>query len=189
MALATAGAFLHKDKSTETFEWYLHEYEKRWNINPRRPLRLSEYQDRTLYTTWDLSYRRLKKENAEAAQMLKLLAYFGHQSIWYDLFHAGRDDKLPGWLVSVASDYVEFGNMMRTLVDYCFVEVQSGTKTYSMHTCVHDWTLSGLNQQIESWSYWYAFDCVAESIDVESWENFAHLLYTRFVPTCDKTNP
>ncbi|KAK5080183.1 hypothetical protein LTS08_008757 [Lithohypha guttulata] len=182
LALATAGAFLHKDKSTETFAWYLREYEKRWNINPQRPLRLSEYRGRTLYTTWDLSYRRLEQEAPEAAQMLKLLAYFGQQSIWYDLLHAGKHDELPEWLVAVAGDSVEFGNVMRTLVDYCFVEVQSGTQTYTIHTCVHDWTLNGLNQQIESWSYWYAFDCVAESIVGERWEDLKHLPYAQFVP-------
>ncbi|KAK6365566.1 hypothetical protein LTR64_008765 [Lithohypha guttulata] len=38
LALVTAGAFLRK--STMTFEQYLDAYERKWNINPDRPLRL-----------------------------------------------------------------------------------------------------------------------------------------------------
>lgn len=49
LALATAGAYL--SQSTFTFERYLQEYERRGNIDPRRPLQLEEYQHRTLHTT------------------------------------------------------------------------------------------------------------------------------------------
>ena len=90
LALATAGAYLHT--SNFTFERYLQKYEERWNIDPRRPLQLQEYQDRTLYTTWDLSYTRLESEDPDAAKLLKLLAYFDNQSIWYELLHAGDAD-------------------------------------------------------------------------------------------------
>lgn len=49
LALVTAGAFLRR--STMTFDLYLDAYERQWNMSPRRPLRVPEYQDRTLYTT------------------------------------------------------------------------------------------------------------------------------------------
>ena len=49
LASVTAGAYLAK--STLSFQQYLLEFEKRWDIDPRRPLQLREYQDRTLYTT------------------------------------------------------------------------------------------------------------------------------------------
>ncbi|KAK5399989.1 hypothetical protein LTR06_011355 [Exophiala xenobiotica] len=80
LALATAGAYLHQ--SSFTFKRYLQEYEQRWNIDPRRPLQLQEYRDRTLFTTWDLSYTRLESEDVDAAKLLRLLAYFDHQRIW-----------------------------------------------------------------------------------------------------------
>ena len=138
MALTTAGTYLRK--STLSFEQYLHEYEKRWNVNPRRPLKLHEYRDRTLYNTWDLSYARLKNDDLDAARLLELLAYFDNQHIWHDLLRAGISDRSPEWLLNVAVDPLDFENAMGTLVDYCFVEVHSSTLTYSMHACVHDWT-------------------------------------------------
>lgn len=64
-----------------TFQQYLDAYEQKWNVNARRPLRLLDYQDRTLYTTWNLSYARLQEEDADAAQMLRLLACFDNQKV------------------------------------------------------------------------------------------------------------
>jgi tetratricopeptide (TPR) repeat protein len=180
LALATAGAYLHK--SILSFEQYLQEYEKRWDLNPRRPLKLQEYRDRTLYTTWHLSYTRLENDDPDAAKLLKLLAYFDHQNIWYELLHAGVNDGLPGWLLDATADLVDFESIMRILVEYCFVEVQWTTKSYSMHACVHDWTLAGLNKIVDSHSYWYAFDCVANSVDPGEWEFLGHLRHARLAP-------
>lgn len=128
LALATAGAYLRK--STFTFERYLQEYEKRWNIDPRRPLKLQEYQDRTLYTTWDLSYTRLKQDDPNAAKLLQSLAYFDNQSIWYELLHAGFANNSPMWLQESIDDLVDFESVMGTLVDYCFVEVQTAAQSW-----------------------------------------------------------
>ncbi len=180
LALATAGVYLRK--SVLSFEQYLHEYERRWNLNPRRPVQLQEYRDRTLYTTWDLSYTRLEKDSADAAKLLKVLAYFDHQNIWYELLHAGANDGLPGWLGDALGDLVSFENIMGILVEYCFVEVQWTTKSYSMHMCVHDWTLIGLNKMVDLDSYWYAFDCIAKSIDSDEREFLGHVRYARLVP-------
>ncbi|ERF75445.1 hypothetical protein EPUS_00238 [Endocarpon pusillum Z07020] len=176
LALATAGAYLQK--STLSFEQYLQEYEKRWNLSPRRPLQLQEYRNRTLYTTWDLSYICLKNDDPNAAKLLRLLAYFDHQNLWYELFQAGLNNSLPSWLLDITSNLIDFEEIMRVLVEYCFVETQWTTKSYSMHACVHDWTLASLNKMVDSESYWYAFDCVAHSIDGE-WELLGHLRHAR----------
>jgi tetratricopeptide (TPR) repeat protein len=180
LALTTAGAYLRK--STLSFEQYLHEYEKRWDINPRRPLELHEYRGRTLYNTWDLSYARLKNDDPDAARLLELLAYFDNQHIWHDLLRTGINDHSPEWLLNVVVDLVDFENAMGTLVDYCFVEVHSSTLTYSMHACVHDWTFGGLNKVIDTQSYWYAVDCIVNSINEEDWDFLGHLRYARLAP-------
>jgi tetratricopeptide (TPR) repeat protein len=165
-----------------SFEQYLQEYEKRWNLNPRRPLKLQEYQDRTLYTTWDFSYARLENDDPDAAKLLKLLAYFDHQNIWCELLRAGSNNGLPGWLLDATSDPVGIENILGTLVEYCFVEVQWTTKSYSMHACVHDWIFAGLNKNIDSDSYWYAFDCVANLTDHKEEEFLGQLQYARLAP-------
>ena len=162
LALATAGAFLQH--STITFERYLQEYEKRWNIDPRRPTQLEEYQDSTLFTTWDLSYRRVQDLNPDAAEMLKLLAYFSNQSLWHGLFYSGITDASPQWLHDVVDNNISFDCMMKDLTDHCFLDIQTSTGSWSMHGYVHDWTLAVLNRNINPEQYQYALDCVRASI-------------------------
>ncbi|KAK5263058.1 hypothetical protein LTR96_011509 [Exophiala xenobiotica] len=176
LALATAGAYLYQ--STFTFERYLQEYEKHWNIDPRRSLPLPEYQERTLYTTWDLSYTRLQSEDAEAAKLLGLLAYFSNRRLWYELFRPGLSDDSPPWLREMISSDVEFESTMRKLTDYCFVEVQTSVASWSMHTCVHDWTFAALNQVVDEKQYWYAFDCVGTSVEQEDFDSLGHFRLT-----------
>lgn len=163
LALVTAGAYLRK--TTLTFQQYLEAYEQRWQIDRRRPVQLLEYRDRTLYMTWNLSYNQLKDDDPDAAQMLKLLAYFDNQEMWFELFHAGLSDHSPSWLQASLQEQTTFESLMSTLVSYCLVEVQHTTKSYSMHTTVHDWTLGQLNSNTDSQLYRYAFDCVAASIN------------------------
>ncbi|KAL4898297.1 TPR-like protein [Aspergillus ambiguus] len=177
LALATAGAFLQR--STFTFERYLQEYEKRWSIDPRRPPQLQEYQDRTLYTTWDISYTRLEGEDPDAAKLLGLLAYFDNQKLWFELLRAGLTDNSPQWLQEVMKDDIAFENIMSILTEYCFLELQSAAKSWSMHPCVHDWTLAALNRHIDPQQYWYAFDCVAASINRADWNSFELPSYSR----------
>ncbi|KAK5218133.1 hypothetical protein LTR47_011769 [Exophiala xenobiotica] len=157
---------------------YLQEYEKHWDIDPWRPLPLQVYQDRTLYTTWDLSYARLQREDAEAATLLGVLAYFSNRRIWYELFRAGFSDDSPPWLHGVISSDRAFQSTMRKLTDYCFVEVQTSVASWSMHTCVHDWTFAALNLVVDEKQYWYAFDCVGTSVEQEDFDSLGHFPLT-----------
>jgi len=175
LALATAGAFLKRNALG--FEQYLDAYEKRWDITPTRPTNLPEYETRTLYTTWNLSFRRLEQEDPEAAQLLTLLAYFDNQNIWYELLRAGVNSASAEWLTALAADVVVFASAMGKLVEYCLVENHSGTNSYSMHTCVHDWTLHGLNRDVDVDKYCFAFDCVATSIADDDWDYLSGLKF------------
>lgn len=145
------------------------------------PLRLSEY-DKTLYTTWNLSYANLESEDPDAAQLVKLLAYFDNQAIWYDLLHTGTRADLPKWLRDVSDDSLGFESAMRVIVDYNFLEIRTATSAYSMHMCVHDWTLGGLNQTIDADLYWYAFDCVSKSLDWDDWYELGYMRYNSLTP-------
>ncbi|KAJ5438022.1 uncharacterized protein N7458_009020 [Penicillium daleae] len=177
LALATAGTYLQR--SAFFFERYLEEYEKRWNIDPRRPTKLQEYQERTLYTTWDLSYDRLEIEDLEAAKFMKLLAYFGNESIWRGLFYAGLADSSPEWLRQVITDDVNFDGVMKTLTEYQFLELHPKLESWSMHNCVHDWALAALNKNIDTQYYWYAFDCVNASTKGVDNDSFGNISYSR----------
>ncbi|KAL4986796.1 hypothetical protein BDW68DRAFT_120598 [Aspergillus falconensis] len=177
LALATAGAFLQH--STITFERYLQEYELRWNIDPRQPTHLEDYQDRTLFTTWDISYSRIIEVDPDAAELLKLFAYFSNQSLWYELLQAGLTDISPQWLHNVFADDITFNSVMKTLTNHCFLEVQTSMSSWSMHICVHDWTLTVLNKDLDPKQYQYAFDCIAGSIPSDISDSLGHLSFSR----------
>lgn len=215
MALASAGSFLCQ--SLWTFERYLEEYERIWNINPKHDPELPEYQNCTLYTTWLLSYARLEKECLPAANLLKLVAYFDNHNLSYGLFSPQDDrniyrwqekakkawhtlcgtdySRLPSWLLEITTAPDVFDSAVRVLVQYCFVDVHLTSQTYSIHQCVHDWTLNSLNETIDRAVYWYAFGCVVNLIPRGEWELLAqsqcapmvphavHLTHTKFQST------
>lgn len=174
LALVTAGAYLYQ--SPITFERYLQEYERWWNIDPKRPISLHEYQNRTFFTTWNISYSRLKDHDPDAAKLLKVLAYFDHQSIWYELLQGGLTSDLPEWMHEVIGDDINYIGVMRTLTGYCFLDLQTDLKTWSMHGCVHDWIVAELNKVINAQQYWYAFDCVAASVGEDDQDSLSHFL-------------
>lgn len=164
-----------------TFQQYLHLYDQRWQVNHRRPQQLQDYhRDQSLYTTWNLSYARLKKDDPLAAEALKLLAYFDNQDIWYEHLRGGLVKSLPLWLQDLFIGQTEFESVMATLIDYCLVQVQPETQSYSIHNCVHDWTLAELNKVVDSQLYWYAVSCVAARIDMSGQKPyFRELKYAR----------
>ena len=182
--MVTAGAYLCQ--SPITFERYLQEYKKRWNIDPKRPIPLLEYQNRTLFTTWDISYSRLEGHDPDAAKLLKLLAYFDHQSIWYELLQGGLTSESSEWMHEVIANDIDFIGVMRTLTDYCFLDLQTDLKTWSMHACVHDWAVAELNKVINTEQYWYTFDCVAASIGKDGWDSLDQLSYSRRVAHAER---
>ncbi|KAJ5899569.1 hypothetical protein N7495_004313 [Penicillium taxi] len=177
LALATAGTYLQR--SSLTFERYLQEYEKRWNIDPRRPTQLQDYRERTLYMTWDISYDRLKIEDLDAAKLLKLLAYFGNQGLWYKLFSEGLTDTSLEWIHDILIDDLSFQGVMAVLTDWYFLEVDSSSVSWSMHNCVHDWTLAALNKDINTNYYWFAIDCVEATTRGFDRDSFGNIVLSR----------
>jgi hypothetical protein len=178
--LATAGAFLKE--SSISFSEYLQQYEAKWEVVLGDKEELPDYPTRTLYTTWDLSLTQIKQQNAQAAKLLAFLAYFDHQDIWYELLRAGQGADRPAWFTELISDKFSFESAMRTLTRYCLVESHGQTGSYSLHVCVHDWTLDGLNCDVDSSHYWLAFDCVAGHVRLEDWNDLSALGYRRLTP-------
>jgi tetratricopeptide (TPR) repeat protein len=184
LALATAGAFLKQ--SSMSFRQYLDKYNEKWHILEQTAVELPEYRDRTLYITWDLSFEQVQRQDqhrrTHAASLLRLLAYLDHQDIWYGLLHAGRSQDQPVWFVNLTSDQLLFENTIRTLADFCLVETHAATESYSLHTCVHDWTLSSLNRVIDVTLYNLAFRCIRKSINEDEADQLAFSQNRRLVP-------
>lgn len=102
-----------------------------------------DYEDRTLYSTWNLSFTQVQAQDPAAAELLRLIAYLDNQDLWYELFQAGAEGQ-PLWWSEVVKSKARFNYAMSKLHDYSLVEIRAGS--YSLHTCVHDWTLEYLNR-------------------------------------------
>lgn len=186
--MATAGTFLRQ--SNFTFERYLQEYERRWNLDTLNSVRLEDYTGfgedsrsedhimRTLNTAWNISYAELEKNSPAAAKVLKVLAYFGNQNLRYEYFHANISINSRKWIRRLFEDEVVLEGIFRTLANYCFLEIQRSSKSWSMHNCVHDW-VTEFQKEIPNLSYyWYAFDCLDEALRDVDENSFGHYAYS-----------
>jgi tetratricopeptide (TPR) repeat protein len=179
LALATAGAFLKQ--SAVSFAEYLQQYDAKWQVVDSMD-ELPDYPTRTLYTTWNLSFIQIERENMRAACLLKLFAYLDNQDIWYDLLGgASKESNLSPWFLDVVSDRFTFEDAIGVLKRFCLVEAHYQTGSYSLHVCVHDWTLNGLSRGIDLDLYQLALDCIVCHI-IGDWQNLSSQKYSRFTP-------
>jgi tetratricopeptide (TPR) repeat protein len=105
-----------------------------------------------LYSTWQISYDHVQRQNEASAKLLRLWAYFDNQDVWLELLqHTDQDD--PEWIREITEDELSFNAAGRVLCDHGLVEVDQSpfelveSRGYSMHGCVHAWTIHVLNQK------------------------------------------
>jgi hypothetical protein len=94
LALAMAGEYLNQ--TALSFSDYLRLYKGLWTKLLMMSPELSSY-DRTLYSTWQVSFDHVKQRNELSAKLLRLWAYFDNQDIWFVLLRNG-DSEDPGWI-------------------------------------------------------------------------------------------
>jgi len=70
LALSTAWAYL--EHVTTSFSEYLRLYQASWLKLQATSPRLSSYEDRSLYTTWQITFDRIEQQNAASAKLLQL---------------------------------------------------------------------------------------------------------------------
>ena len=87
LALSTAGAYL--EHVTTSFAEYHRMYKASWLEVQKSSPPLTSYENRALYTTWQLSLDQIRQEDECAAELLKLWAYFDRQDVWYELLRGG----------------------------------------------------------------------------------------------------
>jgi hypothetical protein len=70
--------------------------------------------------------------------------------MWFELLrHSNSDD--PEWIRELTKDEMNFNSAVRVLCDHGLVETDTSaqglteSKEYSMHGCVHSWTIEILN--------------------------------------------
>jgi tetratricopeptide (TPR) repeat protein len=163
LALATAGTYLKQ--IPDSFSDYLQLYDSSWDDLGQYSDGLLDYDGRTLYSTWNVSYQQIQRRDPSAAELLRLTAYLGNQDLWYELFRAGADTE-PLWWSEVVNSKARFNYAMSKLHDYSLVEVQAGS--YSLHTCVQDWTMKFLNRSFDGNLSRLAVRCIGRSVQWET---------------------
>ncbi|KAI1839733.1 hypothetical protein JX266_014053 [Neoarthrinium moseri] len=182
LALATAGAYLrHVPVSISD---YLRLYKGSWARLHANTPSLGSYQDRTLTSTWQVSYERIKSHNPLAANLLQLWAYFDNEDVWFELLLYG--DNGPAW-INKLHDELNFNSAMGILHDYGFVEPHSlspdliQSRSYSIHACLHSWTIHVLNQVWDGELNKLAVECIASRAPSHNDDQF-WLIQRRLLP-------
>ncbi|KAL9035319.1 MAG: hypothetical protein Q9214_006638, partial [Letrouitia sp. 1 TL-2023] len=159
LALATAGDYI--SQTADSFGDYLHMYEQSWDELAENSDGLMEYDDRTLYSTWNLSLKQVAAQDAQAAELFRLMGYLGNADLWYELFRKGAGSA-PDWFWDITKSKARFNKAMATLHSYSLIEAMPGH--YSLHTCVHDWILGYLISKFDMALFGLATHCVARSV-------------------------
>ncbi|OWT42553.1 tetratricopeptide repeat domain protein [Pochonia chlamydosporia 170] len=175
LALATAGAYLRR--VSMSLADYLRIYEKSWARLHMSIPSLGSYEDRTLCSTWQVSYKQVQEQNPLAAHLLQWWAYFDNEDIWLELLQRKAEDG-PTWMSDLA-DELNFNSAMGTLHGYGFVEPHMfspdmiESRGYSIHGCLHSWAIHILNQEGDSYLGKLAVKCIASRVpskdDAQFW--------------------
>ncbi|KAI9889405.1 MAG: hypothetical protein M1814_005341 [Vezdaea aestivalis] len=157
LALATAGSYLSLE-SISVIK-YLQHYQKSWlNLQQTSPELLS-YEDRTLYSTWNISYNHIRHQDEAAANLLNLWSYFDNQDLWFELLSIGKDFA-PTWLHCLVESEITFNAAMRKLRDHGLIHTLKDSGGYGMHYCVHAWTGNVLNDRISESKLSFVLECI-----------------------------
>ncbi|RYO00078.1 hypothetical protein AA0121_g13436 [Alternaria tenuissima] len=164
LALATAGAYLHQVSTS--FADYLKLYKKSWLRLQQRTPGLLSYEDRALYSTWNISLDHVKQQSELATKLLQLWAYLDNQDVWLELMQAGRKGS-PLWFSELVEDQLSFDAAVRVLCDHALVEADATlreggkeSRGYGMHSCVHAWTKHVVNERWDDALAGLALRCV-----------------------------
>ena len=141
LALVFAGSYISKT----TIVKYLELYENSWSELHVIMKNRHDYPERTIVTTWQISFDELKRRNEGAAKLLRLWGYLDNQELWFRLLQwAGYESAAPGWLRKIMATEISFLGTIDILLNYSLIERNDG-ETYSMHTVVHDWIQASIN--------------------------------------------
>ena len=162
LALATAGAYL--GLTSIPVSEYLHHHETSWLELQRTSPPLLSYADQTIYSTWNLSYIDIRKEDESAAKLLELWGYFDNQDLWYGLLKAGNDKYAPAWFGNIVGTKLAFQAAIAKLQKHALIESLTDSDGYAMHHCVHAWVKNVLCTAVEDQKLKLALTCFEKGV-------------------------
>jgi tetratricopeptide (TPR) repeat protein len=106
---------------------------------------LQDYPDRSVWTTWAISYQAIRAKHEATANLLLLWSFLDNKDLWHGLFATACGKStvatrmLSGWIGDIASSELEFSRAMQLLRNYSLVEEVAETTSYTTHPVVHQW--------------------------------------------------
>ncbi|CAN9193253.1 unnamed protein product [Alternaria alternata] len=150
LAIAQAGAYLQE--SGVGLATYLRFYEQQWSelmqSDDLADAPLQDYPERSVWTTWAISYQAICDKHKGTANLLLLWSFLDNKDLWHGLFAVACSGSavaaamLSGWIGDIASSEVKFSRAMQLLCNYSLVEEAvkvAETTSYTTHPVVHQW--------------------------------------------------
>lgn len=166
LALATAGAYLGQ-VSTSLKDSLRYYRTARLKLQETSPDLLS-YEDRALYSTWNLPLEHIQNQNKVAGSLLRLWGFFENQDLWFQLLVAGSNGNpdwfsTQDWFPTMINDELNFNKVARLLCDHALIEPIKD----SNGSCVHAWALHVLNAEKSISMAKSALTCVGSGMPTE----------------------
>jgi tetratricopeptide (TPR) repeat protein len=159
LALSQAGSFI--GLSNIGVKEYIQYFDETWSdlMKKQDQFPLQDYGQRSMLTTWKISYDQVLRRSETAAWLLRLWAFFHHDDFWFglldnsgDIAHnlrEGEEFELPTWLAELSGSELEFSSAMGLLNAYSLAE-STGGGSYTMHPVLHRHIRSLLSDHEES---------------------------------------
>jgi len=147
LAIAQAASFLQE--TGIELQKYIEFYEQKWQeLMESRDWEgapVQDYPDRSIWTTWAISFGAIQEMNVAAANLLLLWAFLDSKDLWYGLFTAACSasitaaTSLSEWIGEIGSNELEFTKAIGLLRNYSLIEDVQGLGSYTTHPVVHRW--------------------------------------------------
>jgi tetratricopeptide (TPR) repeat protein len=140
LALVQAGAYLRVTGTS--VDEYLQHYGETWAalMNLQNEFPLQEYAERSVLTTWRMSYQQVRVTKPEAADLLDLWAFLSPGDIWYELKASISEREAATGLGRLT-----FRHLLGILASYSLATPDVQQQRFSIHPVVHAWCLHNID--------------------------------------------
>ncbi|RPB23401.1 hypothetical protein L211DRAFT_809086, partial [Terfezia boudieri ATCC MYA-4762] len=131
LALNQAGAYIHM--SQYSLGRYLKAYQSNASYLLSKGLKVWKggKQDRSVFATWETSFKAIQETNPEAAKLLLICGFLNNEDISEELLKRGMNLEPQG--IYLLEDAI------RTLLSYSLAKRSSNDDSFSIHPLVHSW--------------------------------------------------
>lgn len=170
---------------------YLDSYRGAWQSLIKLLGKPADYQDRTLETTWLVSYNRIQRQSPAAADLLKFWACVDYRNLEYNLVQDSKGYfEAPHPLSDMVNDRLTFFDAMRYLIGNSFAQ-STGRDQWSLHRVLHKWISVTLEETTDKSIHQWSIICLgskAKKRGVSDYWVSSGRLYTHAMRCVDSVN-